>query len=169
MSVISPDHLLEQADRLIAPPAGGAPRQADLRRAISSAYYALFHAIATRVADDLIGQGQRQNPRYALAYRSVAHSSLRRLCEEVAKPKPRAKYSAFVPGASFGNDLLAVAVALIELQENRHRADYDPLFRVNMSDAVSAVATARAALGRLDKANRAKRKAFVSLVVFSPR
>jgi hypothetical protein len=42
--VIDPDHLLKQAQRLARPPRPGAPRQADLRRAVSSAYYAIFHA-----------------------------------------------------------------------------------------------------------------------------
>ena len=169
MSVLNPDHLLDQADRLIAPPGGGAPRQADLRRAISNAYYALFHAIATEAADDFAGRTQRQGSRYALVYRSIAHGSLRRLCEDVAKTKPPTKYDAYVPKTGFGADLIAVAAAVIDLQENRHQADYDPLFRVRMSDAVSAVATARTALARFRNANRAARKAFISLAVFSPR
>jgi len=169
MPVLNPDHLLEQADRLIAPPGGGAPRQADLRRAISNAYYGVFHAIATEAADDFVGKTQRQSPRYALVYRSIDHRSLRRLCEDVIKTALPPKYSNYQPTGGFGPDLIALATAVIDLQEKRHLADYDPLFRVGMSESVLAVSTGRTALARFRNANRTRRKAFVSLLVFSPR
>ena len=60
MPVPNPDHLLDQADRLITSQGRGAPRQADLRRAISTAYYSVFHAIVTNATDDLVGSTQRQ-------------------------------------------------------------------------------------------------------------
>jgi hypothetical protein len=50
VTILNPDHLLEQADKLISPPAAGPPRQVDLRRAISSAYYGLFHSCLTAAA-----------------------------------------------------------------------------------------------------------------------
>ena len=74
-----------------------------------------------------------------------------------------------MPSGGFGTDLVAVANALVELQEKRHKADYDPLYRVSISDAVLAVVTGRTALSRLTDANRTRKKAFLSLVVFSPR
>ncbi len=85
MAVLNPDHLLDQADRLITPPGGGAPRQADLRRAISNAYYAVFHAVVAQAADDFVGITHRASPRYGLVYRSIDHKSLRKLCEDVKK------------------------------------------------------------------------------------
>jgi hypothetical protein len=169
MPVLNPDHLLDQADRLIAPPAIGAPRQADLRRAISTAYYALFHAVVTAAADDFAGRTKQQTPRYALVYRSINHKSLRALCEDVVKSTLPAKYTTHKPPGGFGPDLIAVATALNDLQEKRHLADYDPLYRVGRSDAVLAVDTARSALERLSRASATKRKAFLSLVVFTPR
>ena len=51
VAVLNPDHFFEQADTLMAPPAG-APRQVDLRRAISNAYYGVFHAILAAAADE---------------------------------------------------------------------------------------------------------------------
>jgi hypothetical protein len=85
LPALSPDHLLEQADRLMAAPRRGPPRQADLRRAISNAYYAVFHAVVTAAADDFVGMTHRDTPRYELVYRGVDHGSLRRLCEDVIK------------------------------------------------------------------------------------
>ncbi len=169
MPVLNPDHLLEQADRLITPPGGGAPRQADLRRAISNAYYAIFHAVVAEAADVLVGKTHRASPRYALVYRSIDHKSLRELCENVKKKTLPEKYSKYSPKGGFGSDLIALAAAVVDLQEKRHLADYDPLFRVRMSDAVLAVATGRTALSRFKNASRPSRKAFLSLLVFSPR
>ena len=168
MPVLNPDHLLEQADRLMAPRGGGVPRQADLRRAISNAY-GVFHAVVTEAADDFVGRTQRRTPRYGLVYRSIDHRSLRKLCEDVKKTKLPEKYSKYEPVGGFGADLIALATAVVDLQEKRHLADYDPHFRVEMSDAVLAVATGRTALDRFRSANRMRRKAFLSLLVFSPR
>ncbi len=169
MAILNPEHLLDQADRLVAPPGGGAPRQADLRRAISSAYYAIFHAVIAEAADNLVGRKYRESPRYALVYRSIDHKSLRKLCEDIQKTTLPAKYSAYSPTGGFGGDLVALATAVVDLQEKRHLADYDPLFRVRTSDAVSAVATARAAIQRFKGASRTPRKDFLLLLAFSPR
>lgn len=169
MPVLNPDHLLDQADRLIAPLGRGAPRQADLRRAISNAYYGVFHAIVTDATDDLIGSTQRPTPRYGLVYRHIEHRSLRALCEDVKKTSLPAKYSKLAPADCFGPDLIAVATAVLDLQEKRHLADYDPLFRVGISDAVLAIATGRTALVRFRNAPSEPRKVFLSLLVFSPK
>jgi hypothetical protein len=169
MPVLNPDHLLEQADRLIAPAAGGAPRQADLRRAISTAYYALFHTILTEVADMFAGRTQRHTPRYALVYRSIDHKVLRELCEHLVKSTPPQRYASHVPRGGFGPDLVAVANAVLDLQEKRHLADYDPLFRARTLDTTLAISTARAAVLRFRAATRAQRTAFLSLLAFPPR
>lgn len=169
MPVLNPEHLLEQAVRLATPPGGGALRQADLKRAISNTYYAVFHEILTGAADDFVGGTKRHTPRYKLVYRSVNHTSLRKLCEDVIKPNLAAKYSDYLPITGVGPDINAVATALVDLQEKRHSADYDPLFTVRMSDALLAIATARSALVRFKAASATRRKPFLSLVVFSPR
>jgi hypothetical protein len=169
MPALNPDHLLEQADQLIATPGPGAPKQADLRRAISTAYYALFHAIATATADDFAGKTNQQTARYGLVYRSVGHRALRDLSDDVQKQNLPARYSALEPPGGFGTDMIAVATALSDLQEKRHSADYDPLFRVRASDATLAIVTARTALRRFRSANAQKPKAFISLIVFKPR
>lgn len=167
MAVLNADHLLDQADRLV--PAGKAPRQADLRRAISTAYYAVFHEVVTAAADDLIGKTQRDTARYALVYRSIDHRSLKDLASDVAKTNLPGKYLKYEPRGGFGPEIQAVAAAIVDLQEKRHGADYDPLLRVKRSDAVSAVASARAALVRFRGASAARRRVFLSLLIFPPR
>ena len=81
MTIPNPDHFFELAERLVVPPATGAPRQVDLRRATSSVYYGLFHLIMGLVADELVGFAQRKTKRYALVYRSVDHMAFRDLCK----------------------------------------------------------------------------------------
>ena len=103
------------------------------------------------------------------AYRSVNHRALRGICEDVVKTTLPAKYDLYEPKGGFGPDIKALATAVVELQEKRHSADYDPLFRAKRSDAILAVATGRTALVRFDSASSVRQKAFLSLVVFSPR
>jgi|EndMetStandDraft_8_1072994.scaffolds.fasta_scaffold575897_2 hypothetical protein len=169
MPILNPDHLLEQADYLTGTPAAGAPRQADLRRAISNAYYAIFHAIAAQAADDFFGRAQRANPLYSLVYRSIDHKILRAISEDIQKQTPPARYTPYIPAGGFGPDMVAVATAVVDLQEKRHSADYDPLFRVGTPDAVLTVDLARDAVTRFRGAHTSKRKPFLALLLFSPR
>lgn len=169
MPVLNPDHLLEQAARLSAPLGGGSPRQADLRRAISSIYYAVFHAVLSEAADDFVGKTHRASPRYALVYRSVDHRSLRALCDDVRKDALPARYARYVPVGGFGSELRQFSVAFVALYEKRQLADYDPHFRATRSDVLADLANGHAALTLFRRAGRSSRKAFLTLVVVSPR
>jgi uncharacterized protein (UPF0332 family) len=169
VSVLNPDHLFEQAEKLILPPAAGPPRQVDLRRAISAAYYGVFHYMLISAADEFVGVTKRGTPRYALIYRSVDHRALRALCNETSKPTLPAKYQRFVPAIGFSGDIQAFANAFVGLQEKRHTADYDPSGRVKTADASLAIATARDAVKRFQQADEADRRAFLDLLLFSPR
>lgn len=169
MPVLNPEHLFDQADQLATSTGAGALRQADLRRAVSAAYYGVFHAILTAAADLFVGSTHRDTLRYELVYRSISHTSLSRACEEVAKPLPSKKYAKYQPRGGFGPDLQAAAAAVIDLQNKRHAADCDPLHREKLSDVQTAIRTAREARVRLNGATPEKRNAFLSLVVFTPR
>lgn len=153
---------------MIAPVGVGAPRQADLKRAISTAYYAVFHAVLTEASDEFVGKTQRQSPRYALVYRSVGHGQLKSLCVDISKRTPPTKYRPYIPPGGFGPDVQAFATALADLQEKRHTADYDPLARFSRADALFAASTARNAVARLASAGGQKKKAFLTLVAFTP-
>jgi hypothetical protein len=169
MTTPNPDHLLEQADRLATPNQAGAPRQVDLRRAISAAYYAVFHELMIAVADEFVGKTQRDNSRYALPYRSVDHRTLREVCENVSKSTPPAKYAPFMPASGVSNEILAIAAAVKDLQERRHSADYDPMFRASTNDVAASIQTARTAMGRFRHATNPQRKLFLTLLAFPPR
>jgi hypothetical protein len=168
VAVLNPSHLFEQANKLVAIQVGP-PRQVDIRRAISAAYYATFHATITAAADQFIGVSNRDTSRYGLVYRSVSHAWLRDLCKEVQKPTLSNKFKPHAPSSGFGIDITAFAAAVVELREKRHAADYDVMIRMNKSDAVLAISTAKAALRRFNKASKARRLAYLSVLLFPPR
>ena len=59
------------ASRLLA---GGQPSQEALRRAVSTAYYAMFHALAASNANLIVGPRTRANEsRWIATYRSLRH------------------------------------------------------------------------------------------------
>ena len=169
MSVLNPDHLIEQSVRLIASSSAGPPRQVDLRRAVSSAYYAVFHFILTAAADEFVGASKRTSKNYSLAYRSVDHRALRDLCLDIKKSTLPAKLQRHAPPNGFGPNLLAFSAAFIELQEKRHAADYDPSYQMKTSDAKLMIDTATVALRRFGRASSNRKRVFLSLLMFSPR
>lgn len=166
---MNPEHLLEQADELLQAPERGAPRQADKRRAVSAAYYALFHALAALIANELIGAVHKKQPRYTLVYRSIEHAKLRALCSDLIKSQPPAKYRAFSPAAGFSTDLKVVANAFVDLQELRHRADYDPSYKIDTATARRHVRRARVAIRRLAKLPAVEHQLFSTLALFEPK
>ena len=93
-----PDHLFDQADHLTS---GVPSRPTDLRRAISNAYYGLFHFAITAAADMVLGAANQATARYALVYRSVDHAHLRNLCDQVRATNPQKV--ALVPVGGFGS------------------------------------------------------------------
>ena len=169
MATGNPDYLFEQAEKLVSPPPAGAPRKVDLRRAISSAYYGVFHATLTAAADEFVGKANRSDRRYALIYRSVDHRTLKQLCTEVNKQQPSRPFVPYFPKSGFGPDIQNFAAAAISLQEKRNSADYDPLIRVTSADAKLVIEKARTALERFDKADQTLRRVFLTLLLVRPR
>jgi uncharacterized protein (UPF0332 family) len=106
-----PEDLLEQAYDL-AHKETASPKQASLRRAVSTAYYALFHLLI----DDAVSKWAVQRQRSILA-RTFDHGRMKGICDDVVKI-----------GKSGGNlppELSIVAQNFIQLQQHRHTADYD--------------------------------------------
>lgn len=169
MPILNPDHLLEQAERLVAAPPAGPPRQVDLRRAVSSAYYALFHATLTALADEVVGVLHQNTLRYALVHRSVDHRAIKELCLTLSKRAPPAKYAPFAPAGFFGRDFLVFAGTFAALQEERHRADYDVGARYRMSNARAAIAQSRSGLAAFRNLPAPQKKMFLTLLLCPPR
>jgi len=67
------------AAKLLAVSGKGKPRQAYLKRAVSTTYYAMFHCLARTCADLMIGGtgAQRSMPAWTQAYRALDHGIAR--------------------------------------------------------------------------------------------
>ena len=113
MAILNPDHLFEQADKLVSPSTAGRPRQVDLRRARSSAYYGLFHYCPIAASDEFVGITQRTTSRYSLVYRGIDHKTRKDLCDEVKKRSPAANYLLFFPLGGFDTKIQDFSAAAI--------------------------------------------------------
>ena len=164
---LHPDHLFEQADRLLETlPTESEPRLTDLRRAMSAAYYAVFHFILKEGADLFFGG--RSTEEYVLAYRSVNHDWLRSLCDQL-RGLSKAKKTPHAPGTTFFGDVVKFATTVAELQELRHSADYDPEFSIKVDEVRIRIDEARQAVNLFRKATDAQRTAFLTLLFFNIR
>ena len=105
------DDLIELADHL-ARRDTRRPKQISLRRAISTAYYAVFHALAALCAEELVGRSKSWEL-FTPIYRSLDHSVARRV------------FNRALEGVD-GDEMVAVGRTFILLQQERHTADYDP-------------------------------------------
>jgi hypothetical protein len=120
-----PHDLLEQANHL-ASREKKRPKQASLRRSISTSYYALFHLLI-QDATGIIGPNMKHFAREGMA-RWFNHGEMKRVCNFFSaataptnKDAPRQLSS--ILGAPVSEDLQTVAMAFIQLQEARHDAD----------------------------------------------
>jgi hypothetical protein len=117
----------------------------------------------------LVGKTKRNSPEYRLAYRSLNHRRLKDLCEDVKKSTPSPKIAAYSPAGGFGSEIRALATAVVELQQKRHDADYDPRDRVKTADVLLAIRTGRSSVERLARAGEIERRRFLTLLMFEPR
>ncbi|MFS8039097.1 hypothetical protein ACI7BZ_19420 [Xanthobacter sp. AM11] len=166
---IKPDHLIELARTVASASPSRRPRQTNLRRAISDAYYAVFHHLARIVADELIGSSYRTSKAYVLAYRSLDHGLARTVCQDLAKATPPAKYNSYLPSSGFCSEITEFCTAFVDLQERRHSADYDPSERFSIADVEMLVNTATSAITKLNAASPQERRLFVHIISFKLR
>ena len=162
---MNPDDLIRIARLLAGGMTGGGlgrPRDADLRRAVSAAYYALFHALAACCADTLIGSSPRTRSQQAWrqTYRALDHGPAKERCarREIEQ---------------FPQDIQDFAASFVKLQGRRHTADYDPLpdrgSGFYRSDVLKLIGEVEEMIGVLNAASDLDRRAFAALVLFRLR
>jgi hypothetical protein len=108
-------HQLENA-RALARLDKGRPRQASLRRAVSTAYYAVFQALCETCAADLVGWGKPWES-FTPVFRALDHNRAAQLLLQ--------RNFAVTP------DLQRLGLAFNDLQLAREWADYNPEPRPN--------------------------------------
>jgi hypothetical protein len=143
--------------RRLASASASKPRQTDLKRAVSSAYYAVFLAMAKDAADVLVGVGaDRPDKAWRHVHRALDHGAARAACAQLRS-------------LNFPTSIRSCGDAFVELQQARHDADYDPAYRLSRSRALDAIALAERAIADLKASRRKDRKAFAVLLLLKRR
>ena len=137
----------------------GKPSQASLCRAVSSAYYSLFHCLAKTCADLLMGGvgAAKSREAWRQTYRALDHGAAKAAC----------KHTAIV--SLFPKPVEDFANAFVSLQVKRHTADYDPKAKFSKSEVKNDVLLARQAIDDFGKATMKDRRAFAAHVLFRRR
>ena len=129
--------------------------QANLRRAISTAYYAVFHSLARTAADLIVGTDR--NEAWHQAHRALEHGNAKNAClNQEAMLK-------------FPSEIRDFADAFAILQAARQRADYSLEDRYSKLDAQAAIDAAHNAIRSLMKVGTKDRRRFVAHVLFKRR
>ena len=131
------------------------PSQASLRRAVSTAYYALFHCLAGTAADLFIGRNRSEA--WHQVYRALEHGRARTACEH-----KRAM-------AAFPLEIQDFADTFAALQKARHQADYALEGRYDKPDVLAAIDRAENAIVQLGQAGIQPRRGFAAHVLFKRR
>ncbi len=152
------ENLIKTA-RALLPAKPGRPRNTDLRRAVSTAYYALFHCLARSCADTLIGKSStvRGTDGWTRTYRALDHNAAKRRCQDA------------IGIGRFSENTRLFAKTFVQIQEQRHRADYAPGAVFGKSEVAQRIIEAEDAIHALQKESMAKRRAFAAYILFKSR
>jgi hypothetical protein len=151
--MINPLHRLDQADLLLAQ---RGRRQADLRAAITAAYYALFHFLIQEACAFHVGRTREGRLLRATLARAFGHEEMKRASAGFASGNIPPILEAVLRGGALPEGdkartplhprLQSTARLFIKMQALRHSADYDPLARFGFAEVRSHVDAVRATL-----------------------
>ena len=149
--------LLRAARSLLQPDNGASPSNECIRRAISNAYYAMFHALAASNSGVIVGppHDDLTAEAWIRVYRGLDHSTARH-----AFRTHRHKLS--TRGDNF-------AGVFTDLQARRHSADYDPAAAFDAQKAYVQVALAEYACAEYLQADPAERSCIAALTTIDRR
>ena len=138
----------------------GRPLQEELKRAVSTAYYALFLHLCDATSNLMVGT-LRPEPGRRVAwqrmYRVLQHAPTRNKCRN------RNEVQQFSAG------IRAFANRLVIAQEARHDADYDPFSKYSRQQVLDIITEARDAVEAFDAAPRQERLHFIAYLLASDR
>jgi hypothetical protein len=133
---------IEQAEYL-ASKEDGRPKEASLRRSVSTAYYALFHELNRTVANALVGSSTSWET-YTPMYRMVDHLAAKEFFKRLQN---RGSEDFKLLGAAVAE----IGTSFVQLQDERLRADYNPEpYPHRRQDVVELIAQAKDSAVKLD-------------------
>jgi uncharacterized protein (UPF0332 family) len=153
------------------------PKEAGLRRAVSTAYYAVFHSIIDFGLKTMFGTSVSITY-YNLYGRSVEHTTLLKICKNIAdldsailKHQDKSPQTIFVPTEKLERiyglfpiislELSTLARNVPILQEDRHKADYDYSYKLKKTDVKGSIQTARESVKAIESLRRSDSVQFV--------
>lgn len=158
-----PKDLLVQA-RHLATKDKGRPLQASLRRAISAAYYALFHLLTSESASAVTSGGSKELRERV--QRTFDHGTMREVCKNISDGKtPRFLEQIIAPVPP---EIVKVSQAFVDLQTARHAADYDMSSPHDRLTALENITQAEAAFAAWASVrNTEEARAFLTALLLS--
>lgn len=135
------DDLLALARRLVPPVPAATPPEADLRRGVSTAYYALFHLLICEATVRIVTDTALR-PRVA---RSFEHGKMQQVCQEYSRAAVVGGSLTVRSGVVIAPQLMDIGKAFVDLQQARHDADYDTGMPIEHPGADLTVLTAETA------------------------
>jgi hypothetical protein len=132
--------LLEQAEHL-ARREPRRPRQVSLRRAISDAYYALFHLLTYEAARLFV----RDDELWKLTNRVYGHAEMSRVSTSFAAGEWPRTFNPVKATMPMPQPIRNVASAFVDLQDARHDADYNLAKVFARREALAHIARAKQA------------------------
>ena len=130
-------------------------RKVAMRRSVSSAYYAVYHALCFVCADELVGWSRTTTlePMYRLLDHGLAK---RRLNGRDA--------------AAISSLILEIGTQFADLQEARHAADYaPPALAVRQDETLNLIAVAKRTVALIEALGKEDRLKLAVLLIAKPR
>lgn len=156
---MNPRDLIRIARQLASGAVGGnrgRPRQAELRRAVSATYYALFHALAHCCANRLAGS-TRTGAVWIQTYRALEHGHARNQCDN------RTAMSAFPA------EIQDFGQWFVLMQRERQQADYSPDATFSRDRVMQFISECEDTITAFEGAPSADRRAFALHVLLRRR
>ncbi len=155
--MIDPQELISACYKLVSPNAVTPPSEADLRRAVSTAYYAVFHTLTASNAELIAGRPQSVMSSHAWerVYRRLDHgraqNNLRGVINQLSPP-----------GENF-------ARTFVDLQNLRQQADYDPHFSITDTITLNSIELAESAISAFALLSEEERRFIAAQSLFDRR
>ena len=135
--------------------------EANFRRALSTAYYAMFHCLANDAANLIIGK--KRSPAWHRVHRAPEHGVLKKACQNKETMK----------GFGFPPEIHYFTETFLVLQKMRQRADYalddnpqDPYYDKRV---LGFIDSAKFAIEQFEQVDVQHRRNFVAYVLFKAR
>jgi hypothetical protein len=115
------------------------PQQGNLRRAVSTTYYALFHFLVDRSSRFFMGKGDEREPLRRLLARAYTHTEMMSVARTFHGGNVPAGVVRMVGASPVAPELRTLAGLFIQLQDLRHLADYDLVETFARNDVVDLI------------------------------